>query len=237
MARIARIVLECLPYHITQRGNGRQQLFFEERDYGLYLDLLATYCEEVALRIWAYCLMPNHVHLIVLPERATSMAGAMRRINADYARYFNLKNRRCGHVWQSRYFSTPMDEAHFWQAMAYTERNPVRAGLIWRADDYAWSSAKLRRPNAPRGLIDLRPWRQQYDWERWRTVLETSIGEEAFGLRLQEASRRGRPLGDAEFTEGLEKRCGRRLTRLPAGRSKKAKEDVEGEQLGLGSGV
>jgi putative transposase len=237
MSRLARIALEDVPYHITQRGNAQQQVFFEERDYRLYMDSLGKYCEAVALRIWAYCLMPNHVHLIVNPERNTAMAGAMARVNADFARYFNLGRLTCGHVWQSRYFSTPMDEAHLWQAMAYVERNPVRAGLVARADEYAWSSARLRRPGAAGSFVDLSPWRQHYDWDRWKTVLETSVGEEAFGLRLQEASRRGRPFGGAEFTEVLEQRSGRKLEPLPTGRPKKVKEKIDGEQLSLGIGV
>jgi putative transposase len=135
MSRIARIVLEDVPYHITQRGNGRQQVFFEDRDYQLYLDLVGRSCQEAGLRIWAYCLMPNHMHLIAVPERETAMAQAMSRSNADYARYYNLRQRTCGHVWQARYFSTPLENAHLWQAMAYVERNPVRARMVARAED------------------------------------------------------------------------------------------------------
>jgi putative transposase len=102
-----RIVLEGVPYHVTQRGNARQQIFFDERDYILYLDLVSRYGDGALLRILVYCLMPNHIHLIVLPERGTGMAQALGRTHADFARYHNLKNRACGHVWQARYFSTP----------------------------------------------------------------------------------------------------------------------------------
>ncbi len=126
MSRIARIILEGVPYHITQRGNGRQQVFFEDRDYILYLDLLRNNCTEERLSIWAYCLMPNHIHLITMPERAAAMAQAMGRTNADFARYYNLRKRSRGHVWQARYHSTPLDASHLWRAMAYVERNPVR---------------------------------------------------------------------------------------------------------------
>jgi putative transposase len=94
--------------------------------------------------------MPNHIHLIVVPRRGTSMAQVMGRTNADFARYYNLKKRARGHVWQARYFSTPLDPPHLWQAMAYIERNPVRAHLVAQAEEYAWSSARLRLAGAAR---------------------------------------------------------------------------------------
>jgi putative transposase len=112
MSRIARIVLEDVPYHITQRGNARQQVFFDEMDYRVCLDLLRDYAENARLRLWAYCLMPNHVHLIAVPERPSAMPSVLRRAHADFARHYNLKKRACGHVWQARYFSCPLEEAH-----------------------------------------------------------------------------------------------------------------------------
>lgn len=235
MSRIARIILEGVAYHVTQRGNGRQQVFFEDRDYSLYLDLLRDTCQRERLPIWAYCLMPNHIHLIAVPERETAMAQSMGRINGDFARYYHLRRRSSGHVWQARYHSSPLDGAHLWRAMAYVERNPVRAHLAARAEEYEWSSARLRLTGTA-GLVDLTPWQERYDWPRWQEALRSSIDEEAFGQRLQEASRRGRPLGDEQFVEGLEERCGRRLRARSVGRPKKSGED-EGKQLGLGNGV
>src|SRR5690348_4676764 len=99
MSRIARIALEGIPYHITRRGNARQQVFFEDRDYQFYLDLLRSRSQAAGLRLLGYCLMPNHVHLIVVPERVDSMAVALGRTHADFARYFNFRARACGHVW------------------------------------------------------------------------------------------------------------------------------------------
>ena len=104
MSRIARIVLEDIPYHITQRGNARQQVFFDRQDYDFYLDLLRHYAEDAQLRLLGFCLMPNHVHLIAVPDRSTSMASALGRTHADFARHFNFRHRACGHVWQARYF-------------------------------------------------------------------------------------------------------------------------------------
>ena len=219
MPRIARVVLEGIPYHITQRGNARQQVFFDERDYGLYFDLLRERAATGGLRVLAYCLMPNHVHLIAVPERERSMAVVLGRTHADFARHFNLRKRACGHVWQARYYSCPLDEAHLWRAMAYIERNPVRARMVERAEWFPWSSAPVRLGiGVDRGLVEWEPWRAEYTADRWREVLATSVDEEAFGRRLQEASRRGRPFGGEGFVEGLERRTGRRLRPLPAGR-------------------
>lgn len=236
MPRIHRIRVADVPYHVTQRGNGRQQVFFDEQDYHVYLDLLSHSSTAAGLRLWAYCLMPNHVHLIVVPSRDTALAQAMCRTNADFARYFNLRKRSCGHVWQARYFSTPLDEAHLWQAMAYVERNPVRARLVAQAEDYPWSSARLRQASTEGGgLLDAAAWKREYSWPRWKAVLETSVVEEAFGQRLQEASRRGRPLGQQSFVDDLEKRCGRKLRALPVGRPRKVLHDNE-RQLVLADG-
>ncbi len=235
MSRIARIVLKDIPYHVTQRGNGRQQVFFEDRDYSLYQDLLRDHCHEAGLLIWGYCLMPNHIHLLAVPGRETAMAQAMARTNADFARFYNLKKRSCGHVWQARYHSTPLDSAHLWRAMAYVERNPVRACLADQAEDYPWSSARWRQSGRA-GFVDLSPWQERYDWPSWREALRTSVDEEAFGRRLQEASRRGRPFGEEQFVDDLEKGCGRRLRARPVGRPKAASAE-EVDQLSLSYGV
>jgi REP element-mobilizing transposase RayT len=95
----------------------------------------------VGVALWAYCLMPNHIHLICVPGNGQSLAAALGRTHADYARHFNIEGRSCGHGWQARYFSCPLEGVHCWQAMAYVERNPVRAGLAAQAADYRWSGA------------------------------------------------------------------------------------------------
>ena len=219
VSRIARIVLEGIPYHITQRGNGRQRVFLDAGDYGLYLDLLRLQAEQSGLSIWAYCLMPNHVHLIGVPLKPGALAASVGRLHAAYAQHFNLRNRASGHVWQARYFSCPIAGAHLWRALAYVERNPLRAALVDYAENYKWSSAPARLGLAvDRVGLDLSTWRQEYTSERWRGVLRSSVDEEHFGQRLQEAARRGRPLGDEKFVEELERRTGRRLRPFAPGR-------------------
>lgn len=203
MARIARIAVEGVPYHLTQRGNGRQRVFFSDADYRMYLDLLRRYCATHALDVWAYCLMPNHVHMIVVPTRATSMAKALGRTHAEYAKYFNLVQRSCGHVWQARYFSCPLEGSHLGRAMAYVERNPVRAGLVEDAFAYRWSShfgtpdpARIVHPEAARQDCQV-------------------IDDEQVSEQIRAATRLGRPLGQPSFIQQLETRTGRRLRPNP----------------------
>ncbi len=237
MSRIARIVLPDVPCHVTQRGNGRQQVFFEEADHLLYLDLLRSQSAKAGLVLWAYCLMPNHVHLIAVPTRPAALAQTLGRTHAHFAQHFNLERRSCGHVWQARFFSCPLEDAHLWQAMAYVERNPVRAGMVVDAGQYRWSSAAAHLAgHDPAGLVDLGRWRDEYDPPRWKRVLETSVDEEAIGYRIQEASRRGRVLGSEEFVKELELRAGRSLRTRAAGRPKQG-TGMEPRQLTLVSGV
>jgi putative transposase len=237
MSRIARIVLENFPYHITQRGNGRQRVFYVGQDYHLYLDLLRVYADDAQLQVWAYCLMPNHVHLIAVPQRPDAMASALGRTHADFARHFNLMRRTCGHVWQARFFSCPLEPAHLWRAAAYIERNPVRARIVEHAWQYAWSSASTHVGlTANPGFLDLSAWQAEYTQQRWSEVLEAGVEEEAFGRRLQEASRRGRPLGSSEFTTELEKLTGRALRPQSVGRPRKQTCEDD-HQLSLETGV
>ena len=232
MPRIARVVVEGLPHHITQRGNGRQVVFDDARDRQVYLNLLREYAERYRLRISAWCLMSNHVHLLGVPEAAGALARALGRTHSDYARYKNARATRSGHLWQARYYSCPIEGAGVWRVMAYIESNPVRAGLVQVPEQYAWSSARAHVTGRDEhGFLDLQSWRQVYDAERRRTAIRMGIEEEAFIARLQEATRTGRPFGSAEFMEGIERRTKRLLRPVPAGRPKKvqAQEPEIGE--------
>lgn len=161
------------------------------------------------------------------------MAATLGRTHADFARHFNLRKRACGHVWQAPYF-LPARPGHLWRAMAYVERNPVRARMVEQAHRYPWSSAADRLGvGIDRGLVEMAQWRAEYTAEQWRVVLETSLHEEALGRKLHEASRRGRPFGGEEFIEALERRLGRRLRPSPAGRPRQRTVEMA-RSLGIG---
>lgn len=112
MARIRRVVAVGCPHHITQRGNFRREIFLDDEDRHTYLDLLAKAAEAAQLSVLGYCLMTNHVHWIAVPVRCDSLALALREAHRNYSRWLNIRLRRCGQVWQNRYFSCPLDPAH-----------------------------------------------------------------------------------------------------------------------------
>ncbi|MDO9079874.1 MAG: transposase [Desulfuromonadales bacterium] len=147
MARIARVIAPGIPHHLTQRGNRRQQTFFCDDDYSTYIDLMAEWCGKYRVTIWAWCLMPNHVHLIAVPESEESLARAIGEAHRRYTRRINFREKWRGHLWQERFASFPMDEGHLVSAARYVEMNPVAAGIVASPEDYPWSSARAHLPH------------------------------------------------------------------------------------------
>ena len=133
MPRRARVVIPGVPHHVTQRGNNRQPVFDSPDDRRRYLELLGRHAERCGARLLAYCLMTNHVHLIAVPDRETSLAQALGRTHSEYALALNRAQGRSGHIWQNRYFSCALSASHLWSAVRYVELNPVRAGLATAA--------------------------------------------------------------------------------------------------------
>jgi putative transposase len=217
MARIPRIVVPGIPHHITQRGNGHKQVFFTDFDHLLYLRLLHKYAQRYQLSLWGYCLMPNHVHLIAVPLNPNSLSRTLAMTHMDFARLANIRADTSGHFWQSRFYSCPMDAPHTWAALAYTERNPVRAGLTRHAADYPWSSAAAHL-GGDDPLIDLAPWQQLHNPETWRPALTALSPDKALEQRIRQSNHTGRPLGDESFIRQLEKTNGRYLAPRPRGR-------------------
>jgi len=217
MPRIARIVLPEIPHHVTQRGNNREAVFFDDDDRRMYLELLRDHADRFGAKLWAYCLMPNHVHLVIEPRAEDSLAKAVGRTNFRYAQRLNLTHGRSGHLWQNRFFSCALDDMHLWRAIRYVERNPVRARMVrlpWR---YAWSSAAAHVGEADGGgLLDLAAWRREWTPSRWRTQLEHLDNDQMKAIR--DHTHTGRPLGDDRFLDALERRLDRRMRPLPIGR-------------------
>ena len=143
MARLARVVVPDLPHHVTQRGNGRQRTFFVDADYALYRDLLAESLKAAGVACWAWVLMPNHVHLILVPSDADGLRRALAPVHRRYAGVIHARRKRSGHFWQGRFGCAVMDEDHLAAALVYVMLNPVRARLVGRAQEWRWSSARL----------------------------------------------------------------------------------------------
>ena len=208
MVRLARVVAPGLPHHVTQRGNRRQQTFFCDADYRNYLALMAEWCGRRGVEIWAYCLMPNHVHLIATPETADGLRRAIGEAHRRYSLRINRREGWAGHLWQGRFISFPMDEAYLLSAARYVELNPVRARLARRAQDYPWSSAAAHLAGQDDRLVKTGPLLALVD--DWAEFLDDGLDTSA-AEALRRHERSGRPLGGESFLAALERRLGRTL--------------------------
>jgi len=220
MARMARIVANNVPHHVTQRGNARQFLLETDAERAVYLELLRGSLQLYPLKLLGYCLMSNHVHLIVLPREPSAMSLALKQTHGRYAAYWNGSHRSSGHVWQGRFYSCPMDSAHLWMAMRYVELNPVRAGLASEAASWKWSSAGVHCGGSESDAnLDLELWERRWSSASWREYLEAEETESE-RLSIRRCTHTGRPLGNAEFIQSLEDAVKRRLAPSKGGRPK-----------------
>lgn len=220
MARLARVVVPGLPHHITQRGNRRQTTFFGEDDYAAYLELLSQWCTEEGVEIWAYCLMPNHVHLIAVPKTADALRRAIGECHRRYTRRVNFREGWRGHLWQGRFASFVMDKPYLLAAARYIELNPVRARLVAAPRAYRWSSARAHLKGKDDLLVKVAPLLSIAG--NWRRLLTSAVSEEEL-QRFREHERTGRVLGDDAFQKRLEKKLGRVLRRQKPGPKRVAK--------------
>ncbi|MEN6662463.1 MAG: transposase [Phycisphaerae bacterium] len=226
MARLARVVFPELPHHITQRGNRRQQTFFGDDDYRQYLDLMRQWCTQHQVQIWAYCLMPNHVHLILVPPSEEALARAVGEAHRRYTRHVNFREGWRGHLWQGRFASFVMDEAYLLAATRYVERNPVRAHLVDEAADWPWSSAAAHTGRVAGGLA-AGEWLHELTagWVcSWQEYLRDDQDEQPLAQALHRSENTGRPLGPVAFVKKLEAALGRPLLPNPGGRPPKPKK-------------
>ena len=209
MARLARAVIPGVPHNVTQRGNRRLVTFFEPDDPALYLEILTEECRRYSVEIWAYCVMPNHVHLIAVPETEDGLRRAMGETHRRYTAIINKRQGWTGHLWQGRFFSFPMDQRHTLAAARYVELNPVRAKMVERPQDYAWSSAVPHLQGRDDRLVRVAPLLDLIGERDWGAFLGAGTPAELEALREHETT--GRPLGDNDFVDRMELRMGRAL--------------------------
>lgn len=156
MARMARVVVPGYPHHITQRGNRRQKTFFCEGDYQTYIELMSKWTTRCGVEIWAYCLIPNHIHLIAVPQSEDDLLWATGETHRRCTRHINFRKNWRGHLWQGRFASNVMDESYLIAAARYIELNPVRAGLVSQPTEYRWSSANAHRAGSDDKLVKVK---------------------------------------------------------------------------------
>ena len=218
MPRFPRLVVPGYPHHVTQRGVRRQRTFFEETDYQTYLKMALELTADWHVEFWAYCLMPNHIHAIVVPHQSDCLSKYFAILHRRYARQMNQRHEWLGHLWQKRFFSVVMDERHTLAGLRYVEMNPVRSGLCKSALDWPWSSASGNLGLLDDPLIDRsRTHEIITDWDAYLADEEDATSIE--GLRSQTGT--GRPDGDDDFLKLLESQTGRRVRKKRAGRKKK----------------
>jgi len=220
MPRIARIIAPGLPHHVTQRGNNRAVVFFDDEDRQLYLKLLSTYAAKHALQIWAYCLMDNHVHLLVVPETETSLARGVGVTNLVYTQYLNRKLGQGGRIWQNRFFSCVVGgDQYLWAVARYIERNPLKVGLASTPEGYRWSSARAHLTGVADELLTPQAWLDPSE----RAAYAMFVHEEAEGMNedIRRATSTGRPFGAESFVDMLEFQMNRVLRPQRVGRPRK----------------
>jgi putative transposase len=220
MPRIARIVGVGYPHHIIQRGNNREKVFLNQRDYERYLSFLSRYSEQKEISVLAYCLMPNHIHLLVKPSGEEALPKMMQGVTLCYTKYFNGENGRTGRLWECRYYSTVIDaDSYLWTVIKYIENNPVRAGMVKRPEDYLYSSAKAhvlgkRDPLLEEQLFD------KGELNEYRSFIR-SEEDQKITEEIRKQTRSGKPLGGSKFLLTLSERLSCSLSFRPKGRPRK----------------
>jgi len=210
MPRTSRAVAVGYPHHVTQRGNNRQPVFFDDQDRLTYLDAFQQYAVKSHLDVWAYCLMPNHIHLLVVPQNEDALSSGVGLANQVYTRYVNRKYFRSGRLWQNRFFSCIVDtDEYLWSVARYIENNPVKAGLSKNAEDYRWSSARYHVSGELNSILSNTDWLSEGELEAYRKFLLEDDENEI--NMINQATRSGRPLCGPETLRKLEKLLNRKF--------------------------
>jgi putative transposase len=225
--RPPRLVVPGCAHHVTQRGVRKGPTFYDDSDHLVYIRLAKEAFANHSVKICSYCLMNNHVHLVAIPDSEKGLSNALRDAHTAYTLYFNAKHGFVGHAWQGRPKIFVMDDVHFCNAVRYVERNPVRAGIVIRAEDYPWSSAAAHCGLRDDLLLSTPiPWAEQVaNWSEWLSCEEAP--EELKRMRAHIAM--DKPLGSLEFLAKLEVRVGRKL--LPQKRGRPGNRVMQNPQL------
>jgi putative transposase len=227
MSRSARIVLPGYPHHVVHRGHNRQTIFERPADYVAYLEDLQELKAQFDVKLQAYCLMSNHVHLLMVPHTADGIAEVMKRLAGRHAMRLNVRDKRVGALWQGRYYSSLVDrDAYFLTCCRYIELNPVRAGLVANPVEYRWSSCRYRTGCETAAWLDLDPGflamgaTMRERWQVYQACLQEQVTSEQSQL-IREAVHRGQLTGGPEFGKKMLDSIGKLVERRGPGRPRK----------------
>jgi putative transposase len=197
---------------VTQRGVGRQRVFFAESDYEAYKDLLVEGCQRAGVTVLAWCLLPQRVHLVLVPKDKDGLRAALGETHRRYSRQVNVRKARQGYLWRSRFASFPFDEGLLDEVIRFVELSPVRENLVRSAAGWSWSSAQAHSSGRADGVLRAGGRKLR----NWKASLKAGLNEEQ-REKIESASRTGRPLGSVSFVKQLEKQLGRTLQRQKPG--------------------
>jgi putative transposase len=215
LPRTARASVGGVCSHVSNRGNGKAVIFHDRSDYGAFLDTISRAKARLPMRLLAYCLMPNHFHLVVLPFGDGDLGRWMHWLLTSHIQRHRNRYETTGRIWQGRFGSFPVQtDVHLLIVLRYVERNPVRAGLVESPEQWPWSSLRERLELTERGLLTTPQLELPRDWLRW--VREPLTVKELGAVR--KCSRRDRPYGDPAWTRGTAERLGLLSTMRPRGR-------------------
>ena len=207
-------------YHVLNRGNGRAEVFHKEGDYEAFLRLIGEACGRLPMRLLGYCLMPNHFHLALQPFNDGDLSRWMQWLTTSHVRRYHRHCGGSGHVWQDRYKSFPIEAGdHLYVVLRYIERNPLRANLVKRSQDWAWSSLRWWRRRDRPGYLTDGPMGRPSDWVRRVNRPETDAELEA----IRKSINRGTPFGTKAWQTRAAARFRLQSTLRPRGRPRKAK--------------
>lgn len=225
MPRQARLILPNCPHHIIQRGHNKQVVFASDEDYSYYLDTLREWKTELGCKVYAFCLMTNHVHLVIDPgDDAKNLGLLMKRIAGRQTRYVNKMEKRSGSLWEGRYKSSPINASEYLLACCrYVELNPLRAGMIDDPEKYRWSSCPVKTGIKALAWLDFDPFylslgsTPERCAAKYREWLHATIPEEEWKL-IRDATQRGQLTANSSFTRMISEKIGRRLELRGPGR-------------------
>lgn len=227
MPRTARASVGGICYHVLNRGNGRLRVFHKEADYAAFLKLIDDAVERLPVRVLSYCLIPSHFHLVLWPRGDGDLSRWMQWLLTAHVRRYHRQYRGSGHVWQGRFKAFPIQrDEHLLTVMRYVERNPLRAGLVKKAQDWPWSSLGAMVANQRPGWLVEGPVDRPRDWVACVNKPQTPAELEA--LRLSIA--RGRPFGSPVWTKRTAARLGIESSLCPRGRPRKQPKSVNSNE-------
>ncbi len=218
MPRTARVVIPGIPHHVTQRGNYRQKVFYTDKDKEQYVNWIVEYVKKYEVEVAGYCIMGNHVHFVVIPKKEESLSRLFNMAHMRYSQYMNKKLKALGHLWQGRFYSSPLGEESLKEVLRYVERNPVRAKMVKKAWDYEWSSAK-EHIGGKAGKLPVTGIKEILgkNEKEWKAYIEEKDREDAL-KQIRLSTLNGKPYGSEKFITWLETKLKLKLRLLPRGR-------------------